>query len=72
MLTKAMWDRAQALIAADALQAYRETNRGRKRHKPYRLPARSADLVDALGTGDVERVAAIMLYRFNEGSREPV
>lgn len=66
-MTIEMWRKAQGLIAADARDAWRQANEGRKRHRPYRLPARADDLVKALGSGDAETVAAIMLYRYGGG-----
>lgn len=64
-----MVERAHRLIASDARIAWRKANtrpngRRYKRHRPYSLPDRAAALVEALGSGDPERVSAIMLYRY--------
>ena len=66
----AMLQKAESLIAADSLDAYRRANprhnpHGKHRAKPYRLSQRSQDLATAIGSGDPEQVAAIMLYRFH-------
>lgn len=62
-----MWHKAESLIAADCLSAYR----AKRRNKPYSVPQRCHDLAAAMGRNDAEAVAAIMLYRFNVKSSEP-
>lgn len=68
-----MLHKAESLIAADSLDAYRRANprhnpHGKRRAKPYRLSQRSQDLITAISGGDTEQVAAIMLYRFHSAS----
>jgi hypothetical protein len=68
-ISDAMWNKAQSLIAADSFASWERSNPAPARHrarryKPYAVPSRSADLAKALGTGDAEQVAAIMLYQF--------
>jgi hypothetical protein len=69
MIHQAMWDKAQSLMAADCLAAYKKANpnhnpHGKRRAKPYSVPQRSTDLAAALGENDAEKVAAIMMYQF--------
>jgi hypothetical protein len=64
-----MWDKAQSLIAADCLAAYKAANpnrnsHGKRRAKPYSVPQRSADLAAALGENNAEKVASIMMFQF--------
>lgn len=68
-----MLHKAESLIAADSLAAYKQANlrhnpHGKRRAKPYTVPQRSQDLTAAIGAGDAEQVAAIMLYRFHSTS----
>jgi hypothetical protein len=68
-----MLHKAQSLIASDCMAAYRQANSrhnplGKRRAKPYTVPQRSQDLAAAIGAGNAEQVAAIMLYRFNSAS----
>lgn len=69
MISDAMYHKAQWLIAADAKVAYSKANprppRSGRLANSYRLPARSAALVEALNKGDAEEVAAIMLHQFS-------
>jgi hypothetical protein len=73
MIPDAMHAKAEGLMAADAFAAWeranpkatRPTGHGRRRFKPYSVPARSEALAKALGTNDAELVASIMLYQFN-------
>lgn len=65
MIHRRMWDKAQSLVAADSLAAWREANvlpngQRRKRHRPYVIPPRAHAMVDALGKGDVEIVASLI------------
>jgi hypothetical protein len=71
MIHEAMWNRAQSLMAADCLAAYKKANprhnaHGKRRAKPYVTSQRCIDLAKALGENNAERVAAIMLYQFNQ------
>jgi hypothetical protein len=73
MISDAMYNKAEQLIADDAFAAWekanpkatRPTGHGRKQFNAYRIPARADALAKALGTGDAEQVAAIMLNQFN-------
>ena len=65
-----MWDKAQSLMAADCLAAYKKVNpnhnpHGKRRARPYVTPQRCVDLAAALGENDAEKVAAIMMYQFS-------
>lgn len=75
-ISQEMWNRAQSLIASDSREAERKANvlpNGRRRVKPvsYSIPQRAQDLVTALGKGDPEPVASIMMYRYASGANEP-
>jgi hypothetical protein len=70
MIHQLMWNKAQSLIAADCLTAYKKANpnhnpHGKRRAKPYATPQRCIDLATALGSNDAEKVAAIMMYQFS-------
>jgi hypothetical protein len=73
MISDAMYAKAEELMFADAFAAWEKANPkvtrpsgiGRRRFKPYTVPARSEALAKALGTSDAELVASIMLYQFN-------
>jgi hypothetical protein len=73
MIPDAMYHKAEQLISADCLAAWEKANpkatrpsgHGKKRFKSYAIPPRADILVKALGTGDAEQVAAIMLNQFN-------
>jgi hypothetical protein len=73
MIPDAMYHKAHELIAADGKAAWekanpkatRPTGHGKKRFNPYRSSARADALAKALGTGNAEQVAAIMLNQFN-------
>jgi hypothetical protein len=70
VIHQSMWDKAQSLMAADCLAAYRKANprhnaHGKRRARSYVTPQRCIDLAKALGENNAERVAAIMLYQFN-------
>lgn len=65
-MTSQMVEKAQRLIASDATAAHRANGccypgSKRKRHKPYALPGRVVVLLEALDSGDPERVAALLL-----------
>ena len=65
-----MLRKAEGLIAADSLTAYKQANprhnpHSMRRARPYAIPQRSQDLAAALAADDAEQVAAIMLYRFH-------
>lgn len=65
MIHKAMNDRAHALIAKDAETSHRANGccypgAKRKRHKPYTIPPRAAQMVTLLGKGDANGVAALI------------
>ena len=65
LIKQAMWDKASRCIAQDSAVAYKSAgNVPGKKHKPYSIPQRAQDLVEALGKDDAERVAAIMLYQY--------
>lgn len=64
-MTLAMWNKAQALIHADCHASWRQANilpngRPRKRHRPYSVSPRAQAMVDALGKGDADLVAALI------------
>lgn len=66
LITSQMVDKAQRLIASDATTAHRANGccypgAKRKRHKPYALPGRATAMLEALDSGDPERVAALLL-----------
>jgi hypothetical protein len=64
-ISDAMRAKAHEMIAADCLASYKAVNppkRKRKRHVPYSVPQRAADLIAALDADDAERCAAILLY----------
>jgi hypothetical protein len=70
MIHQAMWNKAQSLMAADCLAAYRKANpnhspHGKRRAKSYVTPQRCVDLAAALGENNAEKVAAIMMYQFS-------
>jgi hypothetical protein len=73
MISDAMYAKAERLMAADAFAAWEKVNpkvtrpsgTGRRRFKPYSVPARSEALAKALGTNDAELVASIMLHEFS-------
>lgn len=61
-----MWNKAQNLIAVDALDAWRKANilpsgKRRKRHRPYSVSPRAQQMVAALATGDEEMVSTLIL-----------
>ena len=68
-----MLRKAESLIAADSLAAYKQANsrhnpHGKRRAKPYTIPQRSQDLAAAIAADDAEQISAIMLYRFHSTS----
>jgi poly(3-hydroxybutyrate) depolymerase len=60
-----MWNKAQTLIAADSLAAWREANtlangKRRKHHKPYVISARAQAMVEALRANDADVTASLI------------
>jgi hypothetical protein len=61
----AMWNKAQGLIAIDALNEWRKANilpsgKRRKRHRPYSITPRAQQMVAALATADADMVATLI------------
>ena len=65
-MTVEMWNKAQALIASDAREAWRAANvppNGRIPHPyhPHTISARASAMIEALGRDDAETVARLIL-----------
>lgn len=66
LVRRVTWkDKANRIIAALSLEAYKAKNLGKKKHEPYTIPETASALIDCLNRDDERAAKSLMMYDYD-------